>query len=171
MKKILIIIGVLLTGFQGMAQESAAAKEAVAKRELIKKEVMNSYLALKNNLVVSDSVQAAASAKALKQSLAKFRFKGLTLEEMNASTKLRAEISALAEDLSSHTNINKQRKDFTGISEKMWAIAKRVQPEGQPLFQQVCPMTGQQWISAEEEIKNPYYPKNMLTCGEVKAKI
>jgi Cu(I)/Ag(I) efflux system membrane fusion protein len=26
-------------------------------------------------------------------------------------------------------------------------------------------------VSDSKEIKNPYYPKNMLTCGEVKASL
>ncbi|EDM34117.1 hypothetical protein PBAL39_24370 [Pedobacter sp. BAL39] len=164
-------MGILLMGMRGMSQESAALPAAAMKQEHTKKEVLDNYLTLKNSLVLSDSLQAATAAKSLRLSLAKFRFKRLSLEEMNASTALRAEISILAEDLSSHTHINKQRADFSGISEKIWLIIKSIQPAGQPLYQQVCPMTGQQWISAEEEIKNPYYPKNMLTCGEVKAKI
>jgi Cu(I)/Ag(I) efflux system membrane fusion protein len=165
------MMGILLMGMRGVSQDAVAVQEAVLKQEKTKKEVIDSYLMLKNSLVLSDSLQAATAASALRQSLAKFRFKRLSLEGMNASTKLRAEISVLAEDLSSHTHINNQRADFSGISEKIWLIIKSIQPAGQPLYQQVCPMTGQQWVSAEEEIKNPYYPKNMLTCGEVKAKI
>ena len=43
------------------------------------------------------------------------------------------------------------------------------------LYQQYCPMynnnKGGMWLSASEEIKNPYYGAKMLNCGEVQKEI
>ena len=33
-----------------------------------------------------------------------------------------------------------------------------------------CPMAKQSWLQKESEIRNPYYGKSMLTCGEFKKK-
>lgn len=33
-----------------------------------------------------------------------------------------------------------------------------------------CPMAKESWLQKESEIRNPYYGKSMLTCGEFKKK-
>lgn len=167
MKKIKILgtVFILFIGFTSMAQTDSV------KRELIKKDLLNDYLSIKNSLIISDSVQTAKYADSLAKSIVKFRFKGLKLDEMNASTTARANIVTLATEIGKTKNINIQRKKFIALSEELWIIAGRIKPAEQPLFQQVCPMTGATWISNEKTIKNPYYPKNMLTCGEIKASL
>ena len=46
---------------------------------------------------------------------------------------------------------------------------------GETIYYQYCPMArdnkGAYWLSAVEEIKNPYFGDAMLTCGENKAVI
>lgn len=145
--------------------------ELVEQRESLKKEITADYLALKTNLVTSDSVVATTSAKSLAGALNKFKFKKLTLDQMNLATTTRKEIIDLANEIAATKNINKQRKAFAKLSEKFWTIAAKLKPMDLPLYQQVCPMTGEVWLSDSKEIKNPYYPKNMLTCGEVKASL
>lgn len=156
--------------FSGVAQVSVS-NVAAEKQEAAKTEVLESYLHLSNSLILSDSVATAKNATVFLKSLEKFRFKKLTLDEMNAATTTRAEIRLLLAKIAETTNIDAQRKAFLDVSDKMWKIAKSVQPTGLSLYQQVCPMTGATWISKEREIKNPYYPKNMLTCGEIKGSI
>lgn len=156
--------------FSGVAQVSVS-NVATEKQEAAKTEVLESYLRMSNSLILSDSVATAKNAAVFLKSLEKFRFKKLTLEEMNSATTTRAEIRLLLAKIAETTNINAQRKAFLDVSDKMWKIAKSVQPIGLSLYQQVCPMTGATWISKEREIKNPYYPKNMLTCGEIKNSI
>ena len=156
--------------FSGVAQVSVS-NVAAEKQEAAKTEVLESYLRMSNSLILSDSVATAKNAAVFLKSLENFRFKKLTLEEMNAATTTRAEIRLLLAKIAETTNINAQRKAFLDVSDKMWKIAKSVQPIGLSLYQQVCPMTGATWISKEREIKNPYYPKNMLTCGEIKNSI
>lgn len=40
-----------------------------------------------------------------------------------------------------------------------------------PTYYQFCPMAnggkGANWLSKENEVKNPYYGSEMLTCGKV----
>lgn len=177
MKKSIYMIACLLfmAGQAATAQltssQEVATPELAAKREVIKKQVVNDYMAVKQSLIVSDSVNTAKEAVKFIASLDKFKFKKLSLMDMNAATSLRNEIKELAVTISETNNINKQRKTFSVLSEKMWTMATKLKPENETLYQQVCPMTGDTWLSLEKDIKNPYYPKNMLTCGEVKKSI
>lgn len=173
MKNILVIA---LICFSSLLQAQLTSKqevvpELVAKREADKKEITNNYLALKNNLLISDSLAVVVNATALQNSLRNFKFKKLNLEQMNEATKTRKEIIELATEVSSTKNINKQRKIFELLSVKFWNMAPKFKAADTTLHLQVCPMTSVMWLSDSMEIKNPYYPKNMLTCGEVKASL
>ena len=165
----------LVGGSAAMAQMSSAQEvatpELAAKREANKKAVIADYMAVKELLIVSDSVNAAKAATKFIVSLDQFKFKKLNMPEMNAATILRKEVRALAVEISTTVNVNAQRKAFSILSAKMWDIAAKLKPMGIPIYQQVCPMTGATWLSLDQEIKNPYYPKNMLTCGEIKQRI
>jgi len=139
----------------------------VQQREALKQEIITSYLNIKENLVASDSVQASKSAANLANALGKFKFKKLNLEEMNAATNMRGKLKELAMSIASTKNINKQRTDLNELSVGMWDIIAYLTPAQTALYEQKCPMTGKVWISSDKEIKNPYFPKNMLDCGEV----
>lgn len=173
MKKLVVLAFLFLSAF---AQAQLTSKEEVTpdlveKREAQKKEITKNYLALKNSFLVSDSLAVAKNAEALKNSLKNFRFKKLSLEKMNEATTSRKEIIELADQLIANKNINKQRKVFETLSVKYWEQASKFKAADATLYLQICPMTGAVWTSDSKEIKNPYYPKNMLTCGEVKASL
>lgn len=173
MKKLVVLAFLFLSAF---AQAQVTSKEEVTpdlveKREAQKKEITKNYLALKNSFIISDSLAVAKNAEALKNSLKNFRFKKLSLEKMNEATTSRKEIIELADQLIANKNINKQRKVFETLSVKYWEQASKFKAADATLYLQICPMTGAVWTSDSKEIKNPYYPKNMLTCGEVKASL
>ena len=171
MKKILVIAFICLSalGHAQLTSKEEVTPELVAKRETQKKEVTKNYLALKNSLIISDSLAVIKNAEALKASLNKFKFKKLSLEQMNEATIKRKDIIDLVTQVAATKNINKQRKIVQELSVKFWELAPKFKAEDATLYLQVCPMTGAVWTSDSKEIKNPYYPKNMLTCGEVKA--
>lgn len=173
MKKIAFLTFLFLSTFAQaqVTSKEEVAPDLVAKREAQKKEITTNYLALKNNLLVSDSLSVVKNAVALQNSLKNFRFKKMTLEQMNEATKTRREIVELAAEVAATKNINKQRQAFQSLSVKFWNLAPKLKAADSTLYLQVCPMTSAQWASDSKEIKNPYYPKNMLTCGEVKASL
>lgn len=170
--KIIILIALLAGYLPALAQKTSkeeVAPELVEAREKLKAEIITTYTQVKTDLVLSDSVSVKKSALTLVDLLKKFKFKKLTLDEMNSATTSRAEMIGLADSVAGTLNINIQRKNFAKLSVIFWALAPKLKPANITLYQQVCPMTGESWISDSKEIKNPYYPKNMLTCGEVKA--
>ncbi|WP_281635231.1 DUF3347 domain-containing protein [Flavobacterium marginilacus] len=173
MKRILVIAFMSLStlGHAQLKSKDEVTPDQVEKREAQKKEITKNYLALKNSLIISDSLAAVKNAEALKTSLKNFKFKKLRLEQMNEATAKRREIIDLATEVTATKNINKQRKIVQELSVKFWDLAPKFKAEDTALYLQVCPMTGAVWTSDSKEIKNPYYPKNMLTCGEVKASL
>ncbi len=153
------------------SSQEVAAPELVSKREAQKKDVLATYMSLKEHMILSDSLNASTAAVKFVTALDQFKFKKLTLADMNAATILRKEIKELALEISKTKNINSQRKILSKLSAKMWELAPKIKPMETVVYQQVCPMTGDTWLSLDKEIKNPYFPKNMLTCGEVKQSI
>jgi len=159
--------------FTAIAQVKTSAQEVVPdlvkKREEQKTAIINAYLAMKNSLIISDAKKTAVTASEFSTALGKFKFKKLTMPEMNESATARERIKAIADKIAASSSLNDQRKDMEKLSTEFWAIIERLKPENMPLYQQKCPMTGATWVSNEKKIENPYYPKNMLTCGEVVA--
>ncbi|WP_316800858.1 DUF3347 domain-containing protein [Pedobacter frigidisoli] len=148
------------------AQE-VATPELAQKREALKNLIVTNYLGMKNSLVISDAKKTSAYAAGFADALSKFKFKKLTLEEMNASTVTRESLKSLAKHIAESASLNEQRKDMETLSAQLWTIIDKVKPENTILYQQKCPMMGTTWVSNDKKIENPYYPKNMLTCGEV----
>ena len=65
-------------------------------------------------------------------------------------------------------DVAKQRSAFAALSEGIYTLAK-VSKQDTPVYYQHCPMynggKGANWLSKENEVKNPYYGSQMLTCG------
>ncbi|QIL41872.1 DUF3347 domain-containing protein [Pedobacter sp. HDW13] len=173
---IVLLVAALWFGNSAKAQvltslQEVGTPELAQKREVLKESVIASYLGIKNSLVKSDSLNAVKFANELVTGLNQFKFKKLSLEKMNEATTTRQEMISLASAIAATRSINKQRSEMDKLSVKMWLLIERFKPEKMSLYKQVCPMTGTTWISDDRAIQNPYYPKNMLTCGEVKASI
>ena len=66
----------------------------------------------------------------------------------------------------------RQRQAFSVLSSSVYAMLKNADLKNAGIYHQYCPMAfndkGAFWLSEEREIKNPYFGKKMLECGEVK---
>ena len=133
--------------------------------------VVEDYLSLKDELVASDQAQAKAVAHQLQASLQKIDMKlvqGKVHEYwMPKARALNDHTVALtqAEDLSI------QREQFSFLSATLIEVVQVMGVQGIQLFVQNCPMAleneGADWLSLQEEIRNPYFGDMMLTCGSV----
>lgn len=65
----------------------------------------------------------------------------------------------------------KQRLAFGTLSSAMYGLLKNVDLKNAHVYQEYCPMAfnekGAHWLSDDSDIKNPYFGKKMLECGEV----
>ncbi len=65
----------------------------------------------------------------------------------------------------------KKRLPFSKISDMMFVLLKNAGMKNAGIYQEYCPMAfdskGANWLSNDPDIKNPYFGKKMLECGEV----
>jgi len=63
------------------------------------------------------------------------------------------------------------RTSFEKVSDNMFALLKKADLKNANVYRQYCPMAfndkGAFWLAEESEIRNPYFGKKMLECGEV----
>ena len=122
--------------------------------------VVDEYLSIKDALVASDAKQAKASAVAL-------------LGVVDA-TKMPA-VQQRTKEVAAVTDLDSLRARFDSLSVALYEQVKDPSDSSQTLYKQYCPMAfdnrGAYWLSSEEEIKNPYFGDEMLTCGRVEEEI
>ncbi|UEG52160.1 DUF3347 domain-containing protein [Mucilaginibacter daejeonensis] len=172
MLQILTFVLLMVTTFQAFAQTDSTLTQRDSVISRRNDTALPAYLALKDALLVSDAKKAASSAQIFANEFIKVRLRSHELNNLMTLKKLRAEAIDEAKAIAATTDINVQRKHFATVSKDFWELAQKYRfiKEAKIYYQQ-CPMTGVTWVSTSKDIKNPYYPKNMLTCGEVKAQL
>ena len=85
------------------------------------------------------------------------------------------QLKALSQNLKiiqSENDIEKQRLAFADFNEIFYKSVKHFGLKDKTVYYQFCPMArdskGAYWLSEINEIKNPYFGKVMLNCGETK---
>jgi hypothetical protein len=133
--------------------------------------IVADYLTLKNALVASNVETAAAAGEKLFATLNSVDIKSIPADRY----KEYVEIADNARENAEHM---KQEKDIAHLREHFASLSKDVSDliamfgAPQKLYEDFCPMynndKGGMWISETEDIKNPYFGDEMLTCGSVK---
>ncbi|MDP3352445.1 MAG: efflux RND transporter periplasmic adaptor subunit [Flavobacteriaceae bacterium] len=136
------------------------------------KKVFEQYILLKDALVNDNNSTAQKSAATLLNAMAKVDIKLLTNQEAhNHWMLINKEIKVSATSISKTSEIAVQRNHFKHLSAHLIKAVKLF-GVSQQVYEQFCPMAddnkGAFWLSLSKEIKNPYYGKSMLTCGEIK---
>lgn len=136
---------------------------------------LNAYYQLKDAFVASDTVQVNKSAVVLKLLL-----DSLKLDEFKQKDSLgfasiggrTGDVSAEITGMLGEKDLEKKRESFEMISNAFYDMMRAIRPNGQTIYYQYCPMAfndkGAYWLSNADSIRNPYFGKKMLTCGEVK---
>lgn len=122
--------------------------------------VYEHYLHIKSALVNSDAEEAKNGGQMMVGAL----------EEADASEEARTAAQTIAESEGLHV----QRDAFFDLSEEVEGLIADNITSGE-VYKQYCPMafegSGASWLSASEEIRNPYYGDKMLKCGSVRETI
>ena len=138
---------------------------------------LTNYYHLKDALVLTNDALATSSANALAGSadslnLGEFKADNSITEMANGYVKT---VSSEAKALAGEKDIEAKRKSFQMISDAMYDLVRTVRYDRDVVYQQFCPMAfndaGAYWLSPSSDIKNPYFGKKMLSCGEVKDSI
>lgn len=114
--------------------------------------LLDHYMAIKNALVQSDLDAAKNGAKKMK------------------TINSQEEILEILTAITTANDLKETRLYFSKLTSVIGESLPQEKTSG-TLYKQFCPMafnnTGGYWFSTEEEIRNPYYGDQMLTCGRV----
>ncbi|MCB0667053.1 MAG: efflux RND transporter periplasmic adaptor subunit [Saprospiraceae bacterium] len=133
---------------------------------------VDSYLKLKDAFVDSNGEEANTDAAAL---LSNIDGIDMDLLEGDAHMFWMEKMNALKEhtkSITGTTDVEKQRKQFSYVTN---ALAEALSAFGteDTIYLQHCPMafdnSGADWLSTEEEIRNPYFGEKMMKCGTIKS--
>ncbi|GAC1439593.1 MAG: hypothetical protein NVSMB63_05040 [Sediminibacterium sp.] len=107
---------------------------------------------------------------------------GRTDKTKQADTKIVAtakmyivSISDELKGLMGEKELEAKRRSFQMVGQQLYDLIRTVQYDRAIVYHEFCPMAfneqGADWLSNSSDIRNPYLPKKMLTCGEVKDSI
>jgi Cu(I)/Ag(I) efflux system membrane fusion protein len=134
--------------------------------------VFDQYIVLKNAFVESDFKEVRQAVQQLQQALSNVDMKLLSgdahIKWMEFSDNLNKEVSTIA----SSGTLDVQLTAFSGLSDQLYQTIKTYGLMGKTVYYQFCQMannnSGAYWLSETKEIRNPYYRKKMIDCGETK---
>jgi Cu(I)/Ag(I) efflux system membrane fusion protein len=121
---------------------------------------------MKDAFVASDAGAVAREANSLAD-----KMNSLNAASLGSMEKAHFDKTVeLLRKISGSKVLQDQRAFFVYLNQQMVAIASHLDLS-RTLYVQLCPMAnnnqGAIWLSAEEEIRNPYYGDEMLSCGKI----
>lgn len=133
--------------------------------------VISRYLLLKDALVNDDLKQAQTQAKQLQSVLNAINMEVFEGDAHILWMKHAKPLNTATSNIVKAKNIKGAREGFIPLSENMIVLMQGMKPASSALYVQHCPMAdnnqGADWLSAEKEVRNPYFGSSMLSCGEV----
>ncbi len=133
---------------------------------------MESYIELKDNLVLSDEAKTQESAIKLLSILEKLGSDNFNDKENEFWEKRKEDLLIYLKPMAEKKDLLVQREHFKPLSNNIISVISSFKvAESNDIFVQFCPMAfdniGASWISSNEEIRNPYFGDAMLKCGEI----
>ena len=131
--------------------------------------IFENYFNLKDELVKSDDKSTSEKAKRLMTVINMVKMQELKSDVHTVWMKVMNDLKSDTDKIANATNIEKQRASFITLSENMYQLMKVSKIET-PIYFQHCPMAndgkGANWLSKENQVKNPYYGSKMMSCGK-----
>lgn len=143
------------------------------KRQLEK--VAEAYLKVSDALVNGHTEQSNIAAQALLQNLSKIDETVLPEKALTFWSETLKELEMRGKEIIAASSLSDQRTQFQHLSDALIQSLQVFGISAGQYFVQYCPMVNQNqgayWLSAQEEILNPYFGEAMLTCGTNEAMI
>ncbi len=136
--------------------------------------LLTAYYSLKDAFVATDGTKADEAASRVLSAAEGFNNE---VGGVPQATEIQPQVKKIMSGCDSIISlkggdVEAKRKYFSGISDATFKVLKVANLKNGGVYQQYCPMAfdnkGAYWLSAEEEIKNPYFGNKMLECGEVR---
>ncbi|WP_209330720.1 efflux RND transporter periplasmic adaptor subunit [Lunatimonas salinarum] len=133
---------------------------------------VEAYLLIKEALVETDPQSTQAAVVPAMSSLDKMDKELLEIKSQDKWVALWKPMQHSLEQIRRVVDVEDQRKHFEVLSNKLIEAVEYFGLVDNSLYLQYCPMAfrdqGAYWLSAEMDVRNPYYGDKMLVCGEVK---
>lgn len=134
------------------------------------KAVFDTYFAVKDALVQTKANVASEKASALLTAIKEVKMREMEIDAHIAWMKILKNLTADAKFIAESKDVAKQRDRFSSLSTNIYTLVK-IAPQDTPTYLQHCPMAmdgkGADWLSKENNVKNPYFGSMMLNCGKV----
>lgn len=138
------------------------------------KEILKTYLPMKDALIASDIKEAVTSAADVLKALQTVDRTLVTgeahMEWMRDLVVLNATIKAISDE----EDLEQMRVVFSPLSDQLYQTLKKYEVET-GAYLQFCPMAmnnkGAFWLSDSDKVLNPYFGDAMLTCGNVEEEL
>lgn len=136
--------------------------------------VINQYYTVKNALVATKA--SGTDSAAMQLAIMTDSLQGFLNKDAATPTTLKPYLDTIINQSKAISTIQdetceKQRIAFSTLSSAMYGLLKNVALKNTVIYQEHCPMAmeekGAYWLSDDSDIKNPYFGKKMIECGEV----
>ena len=183
-----VFISILSCGNSGNNKAAVSRKTTVpapaaaAPATLLSKEntdnlmaVVNAYYELKDALVATNITKADEAGSRVMSATENLNY--YLQHEKDAYTRMHPYLDTVMTQsealVNAKTNTAEaKRVYFAKISGAMFAALQQAKLKNGGVYYEYCPMAlnskGAFWLSSESEIKNPYFGKKMIECGEVR---
>lgn len=158
MKKVFLLVTLIAAVFakSGYAQGNPSGN------------LLASYYDIKNALVSTDAGLASAKAGDFIKLVGEAKAPAeLSAADQKVYAAAVPQLIADAKHIAESKDAERQRTYFAGLSTKVYQLAKAVKLTDEAVYYDYCPMKKSYWLSADASIKNPYFGKQMLTCGKI----
>jgi major membrane immunogen (membrane-anchored lipoprotein) len=139
-------------------QESSAPVASVQLKDDKLNAVYQHYVHLTTALTNGDAAEAKIAGNAIE----------VGAKEVTGGGTL----ATTAAKITTASDIEAQRTAYATLSNEFISLVKKSGLNSGALYVDYCPMAmndkGAYWLSANKEIKNPYFGEKMMTCGEIK---
>ena len=147
-----------------VAITSTQAQEVTASSSV--NNVITAYLAVKNALAADNNEAAKSKAKELLAAIGVVPADKFSAEQKTLWAKYTDKLQFDSRHISESDAIDHQREHFTSLSKNIYEVVKGLKLNTTVVYEQYCPMKKATWLSETSAIKNPYFGKQMLTCGK-----
>ena len=135
--------------------------------------LFKNYFEFKDALTEDDLTTAKGKVKSLQKSFEQVNMKLFKGDAHQVWMDYSMELGKSLEQANKAEDIDQMRESFIPVSKGIIGLNETFEPMNFKVYVQHCPMAnnnkGADWLSKEEEIKNPYFGSSMLDCGELKS--
>ncbi|SDE14602.1 Protein of unknown function [Pricia antarctica] len=133
--------------------------------------ILDGYLSIKNALVADNTDEAAEAGGKLVAALDNFDVSAYSSSEQTQLKDIIVDAKEQAEHIS-ESPMEHQREHLKTLSTDVTDMVAIIGTD-KKLYEQFCPMyeNGSTWLSASNEVKNPYYGSKMVDCGKIQQEI